>query len=671
MHLRALLLVGVVVVGCRSGNGAEGAVKLTVSWSGFKPGCVRVSARDAAGAGEARSTELTGKGDFTGGEATLAVYREEGWGTTLSVSVEAFEHGCQGSAVTQTFRTVTLTPGEVSEVTLSVAAEDTDQDGYVSQLTGGTDCMDADPLSHPGATELCDSRDNDCDTQVDEELGLGTSCDPGVLGCPGQLSCASDGGTSCALQADPTLYYPDEDLDSHGRADAGVLACGSPDAGYVTLGDDCDDQAPDIHPGVSELCDTLDNDCNGSVDEGFSLGTSCDPGYDCQGLVACAGDGGTECGFVTLPETWYPDDDRDSYGKADAGLLSCAPPADHINQGGDCNDGNRFTWTGARELCDGEDNDCDGVAETASDGVCPGGGESWADKSQGSSTWFGVEPWGDGGVWVVGAGGTRARMRPGEGSFSLLGSGCSDDWRTVWVDDRTGRAYLGGDLGNLGIHELDADTCTIGPPSAPDTEMRGLWGFNLANGGVDIHGVGHKNNADGRLFLWDGSASDQMVSPVSNVPFYDVHGLSPELMFAVGGPDGSPRIYRYDPGNSQWNDQNVSTSGLKDMNSVWVVHPKLAFAVGEDRGMMKWDGQSWSKVSVSNVVPSGDDFRGIIAFGHASIYVVTQQGEAYRFDGTSWTEIFTTSGSLWDIGGTSPEDLWVVGSGGRIYHWPQ
>src|SRR5512141_689436 len=118
MPPRLLLLIALLALpgtGCRDN---DGAVKLTVSYSGFKPGCIRVGVKDAQGVGEPRTTELPGKGEASGGTV------------------------------------------KVAEKELKLAATDGDLDGYVSPGNGGTDCDDASATRHPGAQELCNDRDD-------------------------------------------------------------------------------------------------------------------------------------------------------------------------------------------------------------------------------------------------------------------------------------------------------------------------------------------------------------------------------------------------------------------------------------------------------------------------------------------------------------------------------
>jgi hypothetical protein len=69
-------------------------------------------------------------------------------------------------------------------------------------------------------------------------------------------------------------YYPDADADGYGNAELPVDACIMPPA-HILMGGDCDDANPLVHPGIEEVCDTFDNDCNGLVDEASPTNTSC------------------------------------------------------------------------------------------------------------------------------------------------------------------------------------------------------------------------------------------------------------------------------------------------------------------------------------------------------------------------------------------------------------
>jgi hypothetical protein len=174
--------------------------------------------------------------------------------------------------------------------------------GYV--LTGG-DCDDADPARHPSAAEACDTVDNDCDGVIDDGATVAT-------------------------------YHPDADGDGVGDSATAVEAC-TPPAGYVVTGGDCDDGAPAVHPGAAEVCDGLDNDCDGTVDEDATAAT------------------------------YYADGDGDGFGDPARSVTACAAPAGHVAEEGDCDDSNPEVHPGEHEVCDGLDNDCDGTADNLPD----------------------------------------------------------------------------------------------------------------------------------------------------------------------------------------------------------------------------------------------------------------------------------------------------------------
>ena len=132
------------------------------------------------------------------------------------------------------------------------------------------DCNDLNPWSFPGATEMCDGVDNDCDVDVDE-----------------------NGATGC------NWFFADPDGDGFGSGDP-VCSCAAPGNGWAVMPGDCDEESSDVHPGALETCDEIDNDCDTEVDENFSLsndvnncgdcGTVCDPnnGFGVCGNGECA-----------------------------------------------------------------------------------------------------------------------------------------------------------------------------------------------------------------------------------------------------------------------------------------------------------------------------------------------------------------------------------------------
>lgn len=171
---------------------------------------------------------------------------------------------------------------------------DSDADGVIDPL----DCNDQNADIHPGASELCDGLDNDCDGLIDE-----------------------------GAQA---LWYHDADGDGFGDLSVTSTACPSP-PGFVSGYGDCDDTDPLVNPGAVEVCDGLDNDCNGYVDDLFA---------------------------------WYADADDDGFGTIGAPSFGCTVPALGVSQvSGDCNDADPAIHPNAEEHCDGIDGNCDGEVD--------------------------------------------------------------------------------------------------------------------------------------------------------------------------------------------------------------------------------------------------------------------------------------------------------------------
>ncbi|MFT6627149.1 MAG: streptogramin lyase [Flavobacteriales bacterium] len=257
-------------------------------------------------------------------------------------------------------------------------------EGYVAN---NDDCDDSDETRNPGATDICDGADQDCDEDIDED-------------------------------ADYSLYWADVDGDSFGDEDAAPSSWCAPPEGLVTNRLDCDDDADTTNPDAEEVCDLTDNNCDGLIDEGtpllvlwpdgdadsFGDGTAgatfsceaqagfvenrqdCDDGRDTvyPGAIEICDLQDNDCnGLVDInavdPGTWYADADGDSFGDSRAITLACLAPARHVAVGGDCNDRDDETNTGAAEVCDGADNDCDGAIDNGVTNRCGECGEEPAE----------------------------------------------------------------------------------------------------------------------------------------------------------------------------------------------------------------------------------------------------------------------------------------------------
>lgn len=276
---------------------------------------------------------------------------------------------------------------------------DHDGDGWVAS----EDCNDGDDGVHPGADEVCNGVDDDCDGNTDGDA------------------------------VDATAWFPDVDEDGFGDPDGAITACDAP-AGYVSDGQDCDDDAASIHPGAEEHCDGADEDCDGEADEDS-----------------------------TDAPTWYADVDGDTWGDSTSTVDACDAPGDHVDRGGDCDDNDASVHPEATEVpYDGVDQDCSGsdLCDVDGDGVDhPDCGGTDCDD-------------------------TLAAVHPGA---TELHNQLDDD-----CDDVCDEGFIGaGDLiiteVQLGIPALaDSQYLEVYNPNAFDVAICGGWTLSGASGDHDI-----------------------------------------------------------------------------------------------------------------------------------------------------------------------------------------
>ncbi|MBI4847666.1 MAG: choice-of-anchor D domain-containing protein [Nitrospirae bacterium] len=190
-------------------------------------------------------------------------------------------------------------------------------------------------------------------------------------------------------------YYCDNDGDGYVDAsiDGSCTGTGCEPAGCKTIaGNDCNDNNPAIHPNSDDsVCNGIDENCSGIADDGYvptptmcgtgvcastgvqqctngKLVDTCTPGSltaeVCDGIDNDC-DGQIDEGLIN---TYYRDADGDSYGNASLSVQSCTKPAGYVTTSTDCNDNSSAIKPGAVEACDGIDNDCNGLVD---DGITP------------------------------------------------------------------------------------------------------------------------------------------------------------------------------------------------------------------------------------------------------------------------------------------------------------
>jgi hypothetical protein len=347
---------------------------------------------------------------------------------------------------------------------------DIDGDGYADahccnagddgKLRCGEDCYDFVAKVHPGAVELCDRYDNDCDGKVDERVQVTRYADADHDGhaavgaerikvCPGDREGAEkaddcdddddlvfpgmpeicdgrdndcDGKPERSGEAHPIAWYLDADGDGFGLASAQIaVSCqpppfavlcrdgvspelcvpADPDAlstppgshalmqSFAPRSGDCDDADPEIHPGAQERCNAADDDCDGRAD--FAIGVNDFEDDDGDGAAdpACELDAAdcddreprsnsqraeicdeldNDCdGKIDeqLKSTaYYPDSDGDGYGDdRDDSISACVEGKRQSALAGDCDDGDPARNPSVAEICNARDDDCDSVSD--------------------------------------------------------------------------------------------------------------------------------------------------------------------------------------------------------------------------------------------------------------------------------------------------------------------
>jgi hypothetical protein len=264
-----------------------------------------------------------------------------------------------------------------------------------------------------GGNEVCDGVDNDCNGQVDDNVTRSCGTDTGACST-GIATCSSGSWGSCQGSTGPSSETCDgqdndcdgsidEDFSQKGQAcTVGTGACER--AGTLVCNGSGTGLSCDASPGspATEICDNVDNDCDGQVDDNVTRTCGTNTGICSTGSQACSSGAWGSCQGSTSPSieicdgqdndcdgstdegvrtTYYHDGDDDGYGTSSS-ISACGPSGDYTaTQSGDCDDSNSNIHPNATQFCSGSvDHDCDGDAACA-DSDCngeaclaPGGG---------------------------------------------------------------------------------------------------------------------------------------------------------------------------------------------------------------------------------------------------------------------------------------------------------
>lgn len=198
-------------------------------------------------------------------------------------------------------------------------------------VDGDGDCNDTNAGINPSAVELCNGIDDNCDNLIDNGSGVA-----------------------------PNTFYLDADKDGYGTSDTKVEACVAP-AGYVNNNTDCNDTNAIVNPAAKEVCNAIDENCDGIVDNGLELVVKC--GYNSNGTKTTYCSNGTisdkticvdsdECKLGTLKDCEINGVTYTNLPKMKCGLDAVTSTY-------------KFKSTGSESTSkpDGLDNNCNGIVD--------------------------------------------------------------------------------------------------------------------------------------------------------------------------------------------------------------------------------------------------------------------------------------------------------------------
>lgn len=339
------------------------------------------------------------------------------------------------------------------------------------------DCNDTSNLDYPGSDERCDGIDNNCDGEVDEY---------GAVDAP--------------------TWYADVDGDGFGIADYQQVACTQP-VGYSATTDDCNDNDASIYPGATEQPNSIDDDCDGIVDDNTVNYDDDGDGFnenqgDCDDTTPMVNPAQVEvinavdddCNGLIDDQTVIYDDDGDGYSE---------------NQG-DCDDTTIAIAPNLTEICgNGIDDNCDGTENEINAIDCvdyyhDADGDGYGGSFYPSECW--CEPGGNSGMLNVTLGGDcmdntmpqSINVHPGQtqyfdidrgdGSFDYDCSGtedffndelvdCNWSWGTCDLDSQGWNGSIPSFCGDIGEFMNDDDHCSGFFNCQPD---QGLFPYTMS-----------------------------------------------------------------------------------------------------------------------------------------------------------------------------------------------
>jgi alpha-tubulin suppressor-like RCC1 family protein len=306
-------------------------------------------------------------------------------------------------------------PQAITVCNLNTYYYDADVDGYgdpnsskqacyqpLGYVTNSLDCDDADPTINPYAVEMCDNKDNDCDSQTDEDIAsIPITCGVGECTRTGNNTCTNGSWVNSCISGAPIPEICDnKDNNCDGLIDNGLTrptACGAgvcSATGTETCSaglwgnDTCIAKLP-----VAEICNNIDDDCDGRIDNGLTRPTACGAGVcSATGTETCsAGLWGNDTCIAKLPVAEICNNiDDDCDGRIDNGLTRptacgagvCSATGTETCSAGLWGNDTCTVKLPVAEICNNIDDDCDGQVDedyipipiSCGQGVCAAAG---------------------------------------------------------------------------------------------------------------------------------------------------------------------------------------------------------------------------------------------------------------------------------------------------------